>query len=226
VKTKLVTTKLVVVSLVSIAVVLISLNAGGGLEPTEPPGPTMHTLEDIYSLVSAANEPPAQPFAFDAFLKIGGIPGESTDSKHKEWIEVLSYRHEITMPLMIGVGGARSAGLCEHQDFSVVKTLDKASPKLALSCCTGSEVTSPGVPIRLELCKASGEKYMEYLMHDVIVTAVKPSGNAQGGEALPIEEVSFNYGKIEWTYTEYDPDTGLPKGDVHAHWDVVANAGD
>jgi type VI protein secretion system component Hcp len=25
--------------------------------------------------------------AYDAFLKIDGIPGESTDDKHKDWIE-------------------------------------------------------------------------------------------------------------------------------------------
>ena len=28
--------------------------------------------------------------AFDAFLKVDGIPGESTDDKHKDWIEILS----------------------------------------------------------------------------------------------------------------------------------------
>ncbi|WP_353327541.1 type VI secretion system tube protein Hcp, partial [Chitiniphilus shinanonensis] len=26
--------------------------------------------------------------AFDAFIKIDGIPGESTDDKHKDWIEI------------------------------------------------------------------------------------------------------------------------------------------
>jgi hypothetical protein len=31
--------------------------------------------------------------AFDAFLKIDGIPGESTDDKHKDWIEILSFAH-------------------------------------------------------------------------------------------------------------------------------------
>jgi type VI secretion system secreted protein Hcp len=29
--------------------------------------------------------------AFDYFLKIDGIPGESTDSKHKDEIDVLSW---------------------------------------------------------------------------------------------------------------------------------------
>ena len=30
--------------------------------------------------------------AFDGFIKIDGIPGESTDDKHKDWIEILSFR--------------------------------------------------------------------------------------------------------------------------------------
>lgn len=223
-KTKLITTKLVVVSFVSVAIVLISLNAGGGLEPTAPPGPTMHTLEDIYVAGEIGKHEPL-PNAFDMFLKIDGVPGECTDDKHKEWIEVLSYSHEITMPVTIGDGGTRSSGRSEHADISVVKTLDKASPKLTLFCCKGKHLTSSDTPIRLELCKLSGEKYMEYRLYDVIVTAVKPAGSVQSWEALPLEEVSFNYGRVEWTYTEFDHNTGKPKGDIKAHWDVVANEG-
>ena len=36
--------------------------------------------------------------AFDAFLKIDGIPGESADAKHKDWIDVLSYGFGIQQP--------------------------------------------------------------------------------------------------------------------------------
>jgi type VI secretion system secreted protein Hcp len=66
---------------------------------------------------------------------------------------------------------------------------------------------------------------MEYKCTDVIVSTVRPGGSAQGGESLPLEEVSFNYGKIEWIYTETDHKTGKGKGDIKAHWDVVANKG-
>jgi len=163
--------------------------------------------------------------AFDAFLKIDGIPGESTDDKHKDWIEVLSYSHGLSQPAAgaRSTGGAASAERCNHQDFSIVKVLDKASPKLALYCCNGTHIKS----VKLELCRATGDKqkYMEYLLSDVIVSGVRPGGSAQGGENLPLEEVSFNYGKIEWTYTETDHKTGKPKGDVKANWDLVANKG-
>ncbi len=163
--------------------------------------------------------------AFDCFLKIDGVPGESTDDKHSDWIELMSYSHGVSQPSSgaASSGGARSAERCDHDDYSVVKSIDKASPKLALFCCNGSHIKE----IKMELCRATGDKqkYMEVVMSDVIVTSVRPGGSAQGGESLPLEEVAFNYGKIEWAYTETDHKTGKPKGDVKTHWDLVANKG-
>jgi type VI secretion system secreted protein Hcp len=163
--------------------------------------------------------------AFDAFLKIDGIDGESEDDKHKDWIEILSFSSGVSQPSSgsRSSGGAASAERCNHQNFSIVHTLDKASPKLAVSCCKGSHIKE----VKVELCRNTGDKqkYMEYKMSDVIVADVRPGGSSQGGEALPLEEVSFNYGKIEWTYTATDHKTGKPKGDVKGNWDVVANKG-
>jgi type VI secretion system secreted protein Hcp len=163
--------------------------------------------------------------AFDAFLKIDGIPGESTDDKHKDWIEVLSFNHGLSQASSgsTSTAGGRAGGRCDHQDFSIVKALDKASPKLALTCCNGTHIKE----VKVELCRAAGDKqkYMEYKMSDVIVSGVRPGGSSKGGEPLPVEEVGFDYGKIEWTYTETDHKTGKPKGDVKANWDLTANKG-
>lgn len=162
---------------------------------------------------------------FDAFLKIEGVPGESSDDKHKDWIEILSFHWGVSQPT---TGAKRSAGgasssRSDHQDFSIVKAMDKASPKLALFCSNGNHVPA----VQIELCRATGDKqkYMEYKMTDVIVSAVRPGGSSQGGEQLPLEEVSFNYGKIDLTYTETDHNTGKPKGDIKAHWDLTTNKG-
>ena len=163
--------------------------------------------------------------AFDCFLKIDGLPGECTDDKHKDWIEDPSYSPGVSQPASgsRSSGGARSAERCDHQDFSVVKSLDKASPKLNLFCCNGTHIKE----VKVALCRATGDKqkYQEYVMSDVIISSVRPGGTAQGGEALPLEEVSFNYGKIEWVYTETDHKTGKAKGDVKTNWDLVSNKG-
>lgn len=163
--------------------------------------------------------------AFDAFLKIDGLPGESTDEKHKEWLEVLSYSHGISQPKSgsTSSGGSMTSMRCDHQDFSFVKVLDKTSPKLALYCSNGTHIKE----VTLELCRAGGDKqkYMQYKMNDVIVSGVRPGGTSQGGETLPLEEISLAYVKIEWVYIQLDPRTGQPKGEVKAYWDLEANKG-
>lgn len=163
--------------------------------------------------------------AFDAFLKLSTIPGESSDAKHDEWIEILSYNHGLNQPASgsVSSGGARSAERCNHQDFSIVKALDKASPKLALACCNGEHIDE----VTIELCRATKDKtrYMQYKMTDVLVTEVRPSGDARGDEPLPSEEIAFNYAKIEWTYTTTDHKTGQPAGDISTHWDQNDNTG-
>ena len=162
---------------------------------------------------------------FDAFLQIEGVPGESTDENHSDWIEILSYSHGVSQPGSgsVSSGGARRAARSEHLDFSIVKALDKATPKLNLYCCDGTHVPE----VKIELCQATGtkQKYMEYKMSDVLVSSVRPGGSSQGGDNLPLEEITFNYGKVEWTYTETDLMTGEPIGDISTHWDLRLNTG-
>ncbi len=161
--------------------------------------------------------------AVDVFLKIDGIPGESTDDKHKEWIEILSYSHGVSQPAggSRSTGGAASGGRCDHQDFSITKSMDKASPPLNEHCCNGTHIKK----VTLELCRATGDKqkYMEYALEDVIVSSVSIGGSA-GGE-LPIESVTFNYGKVNWVYVETDHETGKKVGEVKKWWDQITNKG-
>jgi type VI secretion system secreted protein Hcp len=163
--------------------------------------------------------------AFDAFMKVDRVPGESTDDKHKDWIEILSYSWGVSQPASgsRSTAGGASAQRCDHQNFSMVHAIDKASPKLFYFCCCGDHIKS----VKVELCRATGDKqrYMEYVLSDVIISSVRPSGASHGGETLPLEEVSFNYGKIDVCYTETDHQTGKPKGDVKAHWDLTTNKG-
>ncbi len=161
--------------------------------------------------------------AFDAFLKIDGIPGESTDDQHSDWIEVLSYKWGVSQPASgsASSSGGASAERADFQDFTIVKALDKASPKLALACANGQHIRE----VKLELCRAGGDKvkYMEYKMSNCMVTSVRPGGASQGTETLPQEEVSFNYGKIEWTYTQQQRSDGTGGGNVAAGWDLETN---
>lgn len=216
--------------LLVVGVIALALALSCTSPATEEPGEATPTTS------AAATLPGTEPFpapdlaqdmgaGYEIFLYIDGLPGESTDEEHEGWIEVLSYSHGISQPAAssISSGSSRIAGRSEHQSFTVVKQLDKTSPKLALYCCSGTHIPE----VILELCYATGDRlrFMEYTLSDVIVSSVSPSGSVESGEALPLEEVSFSYGRIEWKYTEMDPDTGKAKGNVEANWDLTTNTG-
>lgn len=159
--------------------------------------------------------------AFDAFLKIEGIPGESSDDKHKDWIEILNFDHKLEQPASATANssGGATAERVNHADFVIKKLLDKASPKIYEACCTGKHIPS----VTIELCRASGDKlrYLEVVMEQVIVSKVVPTGTA--GEGFPQESISFNYGKIKWTYTQQKRSDGSGVGNTVAGWDLTAN---
>src|SRR5688572_22384769 len=163
--------------------------------------------------------------AFDAFLKISTIPGESTDEQHPQWIEILSFSHGLsqTSTGSVSTGGARTAGRVDHQDLTVVKALDAASTPLYLACCRGDHI--PEVTIQLHRATGNKEKYYEVKMTDVLVSGVRPGGSSQGGESLPLEEVSFNYAKVEWNYIQTDHNTGAVQGNFAKWWDLKTNTG-
>lgn len=159
----------------------------------------------------------------DMFLKIDGIPGESTDAKHKDWIEVVSFGHEIIQPVATNksTGGARSSERTEHGDFGITKRIDKATPILNKYASDGKHIPK----VEFELCRATGDKacYMKYELTDVLISyvAIEREGSSQD---IPLETVHMNYGSITWTYTETDHSTGATKGNVTAGWDLIANA--
>lgn len=163
--------------------------------------------------------------AFDTYMKIDGIPGECTDDKHKGWIELLSYSAGVSQGA-VGTrsdAGAASSGRADHSDFSIVKRLDKASPKLALACCNGEHIKG----VEIQICRATKDAtpYMIYKLSDVIITSYRPGGSSGGGDNFPTEEVAFNYGKINQSYTETNPKTGAPGGKVESEWDRTINKG-
>lgn len=157
--------------------------------------------------------------AFDAFVKIDGIDGESTDDKHAGWIEIISYDTGVTQrssATASSVGGA-SAERADFHDFSFTKQLDKASPKLALACADGTHIAT----ITVEICRAGTDKvkFMEYKMTNCIISGVSTSG---GGD-FPQESVSVNYGKMEWAYVQQKRQGGGAAGNVAAGWDLEKN---
>jgi type VI secretion system secreted protein Hcp len=160
--------------------------------------------------------------AFDGFVKIDGIPGESTDDKHKDWIEILSYSQSHNQPTSAtdSSAGGGTTERANFDDLKVVKHTDKATAKIAEFCASGKHVAN----VVVELCRAGGDKqkYLEIKMEDVVISSFQTGGHGEA-DLLPTETVEFNFAKIKWTYTQQKRTDGTGGGNVTGGWDLTAN---
>jgi len=157
--------------------------------------------------------------AFDAFLKIDGIEGESADSKHKNEIEVESFSFGATQSGTFAHGSGGGAGKVQMQDFHITSKVNKASAKLALACATGQHIKKAILYVR----KAGGrqEDYYQVTFSELLVSSYAIGGSAHG-DLIPLEQVSLNFAKIEWKY-QLQNEKGNVGNPVITGWDLKQN---
>jgi type VI secretion system secreted protein Hcp len=160
--------------------------------------------------------------AFDAFLKIAGVDGESTDSKHPGEMEIYSFSWGASNPVTIGsastgVGG----GKVSFHSFSFQKKSDKASPTLFQTCAAGDHYDSAIVTLR----KAGGTAQVEYLKYTFNIVFVESIswGGSTGGDDSPTESVSMVFGKCQIDYQPQGKDGKPQGGAIHGGWDQTQN---
>ena len=132
--------------------------------------------------------------AFDAFLKIDGIEGESSNVKHKGEIEVLSFSWNIKQSIS-SVGGGGGTGKAEASDFSIVKHIDKASPQLMVAVCSGEHFRDALFTVEEPKgARGGGAAFLKIKLSDVLISSFQTGG---GGSDQPMDQVSLNFAKID-----------------------------
>lgn len=157
--------------------------------------------------------------AVDYFLKVDGIDGESADSKHKNSIDVESWSWGEVQSGTHSAGGGGGAGKVSMQDFHFVMKINKASPKLMLTCATGQHI-----PKAVLTCRKAGGKQEDFLiitMSDLLVSSYQTGGSGHS-DIVPTDQISMNFAKIEIEYKPQDP-TGKTGNPVKTGYDVKAN---
>jgi len=168
----------------------------------------------------------SQAASFDSYLQIDGVPGEATNDKHKDWIELISLNHEITQPVSStrGSAGGGPSGRSQHGDLVVNLYVDKAYAKLCEAVSNGKAFAKA----KIELCRAGGSQvvFLAIAMEEVVISKVTlnppTAGANKDGDVLPTATACLNYGKIEWTYTQQKRKDGSGGGNVTAKYDVTA----
>ena len=151
--------------------------------------------------------------ALMAFIELKGIKGESTDTKHGGWCEILSFTWGVHQH-----GGADRA---DFDDFTFTKVVDSGSPAIYLYCARGSRIAT--VTIHVCTWKGEGEPYLSFTLRNAMVSSAELIGEVEpSGAYRPIERVSLRYTKIEWECKPMNQDGSTGAG-YEAGWDLETN---
>lgn len=157
--------------------------------------------------------------ASDYLLKIDGIKGESADSKHKDEIEIESFSWGATQPGSFATAGGGGAGKVSFQDVHFTTRVNAASPNLMVACATGQHIKIATLTVR----KAGKDQQEYYIikLSDNLVSSYQ-SGGSEGSNALPVDQFSINFAKIEFEYKTQKAD-GTMGAPIKGGWDLKAN---
>jgi type VI secretion system secreted protein Hcp len=149
------------------------------------------------------------------YAKFEAINGESTDAKHKNWIEIQSFEFSMAVPGSAS-GTSRRRGDVVVNDIFITKSVDKSTPKL-MEALSSNKVIGEVI---IEVVRPTGDKdtFYRYKLTNVLVTSYQSGGEATG---LTVGDVlSLNFEEIKVTYTEFDESTGSMKGNIEWTWRI------
>jgi type VI secretion system secreted protein Hcp len=157
--------------------------------------------------------------AFDTFIKLGDLKGESTRKGFEGQVEIFSFSFGASNPTTVGSGTTgMAAGKVSLSSFNIMKKTDSSSPTLFQMCCIGDHFKTATVTLN----KASGDKttplsFLKYDFTEVYIDSIQWSGSS-GGDDTPTESISLAFAKVKITYTPQKAD-GTPGSAVLATFD-------
>ena len=149
----------------------------------------------------------------DIFLKLDGIPGESTDDDHKGEIDVEAFTFN----------AKRASGKGRFSPMRVIKVYDASSPRLMQAAASGRHIRSATLTFRRS-GDPSGVEFLVYKLSDVTVASYQEGGaNADERTLGSLEdEVGLSPAKVQ--VTERTIDAGGRAGPaVTASFDLRRN---
>lgn len=155
------------------------------------------------------------------YLQIYGIEGDSKDSKHDKWINVLDFTHGSEQSVQSGSPDIVGQGMYEPVVFT--HFVDKATPKIQEACMKGNFIRSA----ELHVCETvAGMQTVIYKVKLEGVKIVKAEVREQkmaDGTYKTVEEVSLLVNKQTWTSAALGIDNSIG-GSTEAYYDQSKKA--
>jgi len=174
------------------------------------------------ALAASAAIPAPAMAAYDMFLKLDNVTGESTSKGFEKWIRIEAYSSGFSNSGTTHQGGGGGAGKVNCQDVGFSKPFDRSSIDLFKGVTTGKHFQKAELDfVRTGREGPGNGVFLKYVLEEVLVTSLSDSG-ASGGDTVPDENFSLNFAKMTITYNVQDSKGSVTP--VSATWDCVKNS--
>lgn len=136
-----------------------------------------------------------------AFMKLGDIKGEATETSHRDWSDLDAISVSITRQSSTNAAGAVSTQ--SRAEVTLSKSLDRSSPKLIELVATGRAVPLLELHLTRQLSDGAQVVYLKYELKNVLISSYSIGGSGQGN-AAPTDQFSLNFEEIKVTYSLFD----------------------
>ncbi len=191
-----------------LAIAMVSIVAFGALIAANTIGTETYS-EDIVT--------PSQT-GLAGYVKFNGVDGEATEADHNKWSELLAFEQGYEQPSTGASGLVRRRSSVIVEDITLVKELDKASPKIAEACLKGKVFDKVEVELTRYFTESGYVVYNKFELKNAIVTSYT-IGSEDVNNIYPIETFTLKFEEVKVTYTETDED-GSSMGNVEYEWKV------
>lgn len=132
----------------------------------------------------------------------GKIEGSNKVKGHEGKILVQAVDHTIEIPKNPQTG--LPTGKRVHLPMTLTKEIDKSSPKLFQALTSGERMKNVALEYYRISPKGTEEKYYSVKLTDAVLTAIRSATpnclNSVNQQMGHMEDVSFTYEKISWTF--------------------------
>ena len=152
------------------------------------------------------------------YFKNDKLKGSVTTANFEDQVEFDSFQWGAGLGVSSARGGDRTVSEPSVSEISASKQTDKSSDKFFKALLLGDHIGDAEIAFTAAV-KGESVAYLTIKLSDVIVSGFSISSG--GGDGMPLESVSLNFSKFDWSFTGRDKDhQGSP---THLIYDLMEN---
>jgi len=158
--------------------------------------------------------------AFDSYLKLDGVEGESQKEGHTKEIELLSWSWGGSNSGSFAHGSGGGTGKYSTNDLSMSAYVSNASAKLFQACTKGTHIDKGVVAVRKSGGDTKPYDFLKITLEHCLVSSHQ-IGGASGSDDMGTESFSLNFSKVTFEYFVQDASKGTVSSTGAVSYDLA-----